>query len=128
MHQGDGLVKFAVAHQISVSDRRFPVSKRGNVYTVVSEGSQDQEWQGSKGIASKNVHQIAPSKVLLKHSISPGGDPDPPSNSTLVQVLWTQSQQKVTTGPRVVLGVQVRAKISVPVPSLGVDNKVQLDQ
>ena len=126
MHNGCCLEELGISHQVSVRNHGLAEGEGGHVSDIVTEGSEDQKGSRSKSVCSGDIDKIGPSAVLFKDGVEPRGEPDPPSQSVLVQTLGAQGSKEVASGPRVVVGVERGGQFAVSVPSFGVNNVVEL--
>mmetsp|Transcript_26214 Transcript_26214/g.56219 ORF Transcript_26214/g.56219 Transcript_26214/m.56219 type:complete len:369 (+) Transcript_26214:280-1386(+) len=128
VHQRQRLVELAVPHQKAMGNGGAAVGKGRNVDAVVAEGGQNQKGGLAQAVGGDHVGEVGPSDVHLKNGVAPGGGKDPPRVELFDHGDRAEGPEKVVAGPGVVAQVEVGGELSVSMPSLGVDNKVELDE
>ncbi len=128
MHQGNRLVKLAVAHQYPVGDWWTAVGKGGDVNTVVAERSQDQKGSFSEQKGRQNIGQVAPSNVNHEQGIGPCGCKDPPGIELFQHGFGPNGSKEIVTRPSIVRIVEEGTEFSVSMPALGVYNVMEFDE
>mmetsp|Transcript_504 Transcript_504/g.1455 ORF Transcript_504/g.1455 Transcript_504/m.1455 type:complete len:581 (+) Transcript_504:246-1988(+) len=128
VHHGHRLVQLGIPHQESMSNGRFSKGKAHHVHSIVTETRQNQKGRGSHGVRGQQVDQVGPTHSFFPHVVEKGGQPNPPRQTKLVHTGGSEGAQKVATRPRVVALVETGHQVSVPVPALGVNDVVELEQ
>mmetsp|Transcript_17751 Transcript_17751/g.33695 ORF Transcript_17751/g.33695 Transcript_17751/m.33695 type:complete len:554 (+) Transcript_17751:248-1909(+) len=126
MHQGNGFPELGITHQETMGHHGFSKGKGRHVDTVVTERRQDEKGGGSQGVRHGKVYQVGVTNVFLHLVVEESGQPNPPGVQKVKCRLGTERSQKVVARPSVVACVAPRHKLSIRVPSLGVDHVVQL--
>ena len=128
MQESGGLEQFGIAHQEPVRDGWVAKGKGTQVDAIVTETGENQKGRRTHGIGRQNVHDIGPAHRFFKLVIEIGRQPNPPGINLGKGTRGTKGAQKVVARPRIVTLVQKGHQISIPVPALGVHDKMQFNQ